>query len=125
LDLSVFLQCETIEDAIKKYPNVDYWIVRNREAISNNRHVVTATIYHDFKFYRQNPIEFDVFEKVGGGDAFASGILHKLLQGETLKNILDFGLDCFIIKHTIAGDVLTLPESNITKSMSSSTIVNR
>lgn len=125
LDLSTFLQCETIEDAIQKYPNVDYWIVRNRKVISNNKHVVEATIYHDSKYYKRSPIEFDVFEKVGGGDAFAAGVLHKLLQNENLNDILDFGLACFTIKSTVFGDVLTLTESSIVKSSASSTSINR
>jgi sugar/nucleoside kinase (ribokinase family) len=41
---------------------------------------------------------------VGTGDAFAAGLIYKLLMGKTDKEALDFGVAAACLKHSICGD---------------------
>jgi 2-dehydro-3-deoxygluconokinase len=46
-----------------------------------------------------------IVDRIGGGDAFAAGVLHSLLADRPLGAALEFGLAAAVLKHSIAGDV--------------------
>ena len=45
-----------------------------------------------------------VVDRVGGGDAFASGVLFGLWNGWSDQETLDFGLAAAGLKHSVPGD---------------------
>ena len=45
-----------------------------------------------------------VTDRIGGGDAFAAGIIHGLLLSLPLSEVVQRGLAAFCLKHSIAGD---------------------
>lgn len=45
-----------------------------------------------------------IVDRIGTGDAFAAGILHGLLSGMALADIVHFGLAAACLKHSIPGD---------------------
>ncbi|MBQ3920239.1 MAG: sugar kinase, partial [Oscillospiraceae bacterium] len=55
--------------------------------------------YHS-KEYSIRPI----VDRVGGGDAFAAGVICGLLDGKDMKAALEFGVAASALKHTIPGD---------------------
>ena len=64
--------------------------------------------------HRVGPYQFDVLDRIGGGDSFTAGILHYLLKDPSdVVKALSFGVACTVMKHTVKGDVLTLPEDAI------------
>ena len=66
------------------------------------------------------PVRFNIYDRIGGGDAFASGVIHG-----HLKNYQDpayavlYGLNTSVLKHTIYGDAFTLSCADIEAFMSS------
>jgi 2-dehydro-3-deoxygluconokinase len=55
-----------------------------------------------------DPIRFNIFDRIGGGDAFASGVIHGLLLDfNNPKYAVRYGLSTSVLKHTIAGDAST------------------
>lgn len=46
-----------------------------------------------------------IVDRIGAGDAFAAGVLHGLIEGETPERALDLGLAALIQKHFIKGDM--------------------
>ena len=62
----------------------------------------------------EGPIRFTIYDRIGGGDAFASGVLHGLLKDfSNTEYSLKFGLATSILEHTLYGDVSTLSEKEI------------
>ena len=60
------------------------------------------------------PERFEVLDRIGGGDAFVAGIIHILNHDfSNLKDALDLGLKCDILKHLVRGDVLSLSKNEI------------
>ncbi|WAC47525.1 sugar kinase [Asticcacaulis sp. SL142] len=45
-----------------------------------------------------------IIDRIGGGDAFAAGVLHGILSGKTDQDALDLGIACGCLKHAIPGD---------------------
>lgn len=45
-----------------------------------------------------------IVDRVGGGDAFAAGVLHGVLSGWDAQRTIEFGCAAGALKHTVAGD---------------------
>jgi 2-dehydro-3-deoxygluconokinase len=54
--------------------------------------------------YRSQRYEMDLVDRVGGGDAFAAGLICGLLQKEDSRAALEFAVAASCLKHTIPGD---------------------
>ncbi|MBX7256011.1 MAG: sugar kinase [Candidatus Hydrogenedentes bacterium] len=48
--------------------------------------------------------EIEVVDRVGAGDAFAAGIIYKLLLGASVQDAVEFAAASACLKHTIPGD---------------------
>jgi 2-dehydro-3-deoxygluconokinase len=59
-----------------------------------------------------------VVDRVGGGDAFAAGVLHALWRGWPNDEALAFGLSAAALKHSVAGDFNLFDESQVRAAMS-------
>jgi 2-dehydro-3-deoxygluconokinase len=46
-----------------------------------------------------------IVDRIGGGDAFAAGVLHGILRGETDQQALNYGIACGCLKHAQPGDI--------------------
>lgn len=93
-------------------------IVREREILASGCHEAKASIYRCSKgaveCVATENAKFDVLERIGSGDAFVGGVLHSLLQApDDAMSALRFGMACFVLKHTLKGDVFTLDSSAI------------
>ncbi|EJU09261.1 PfkB domain-containing protein, partial [Sphingomonas sp. LH128] len=49
-----------------------------------------------------------IVDRIGTGDAFAAGVLHKWLQGADLVATAQAGLAYTVLKHTVPGDMCLL-----------------
>jgi 2-dehydro-3-deoxygluconokinase len=55
-----------------------------------------------------------VVDRIGGGDAFAAGMLHGLLRGWDDQRSLEFALAAAALKHSIPGDFNLVEEAEVT-----------
>ncbi len=46
-----------------------------------------------------------IIDRIGGGDAFAAGLLHGLLRGDDDQTALNYGIACGCLKHAQPGDI--------------------
>lgn len=66
------------------------------------------------EYKSEGPIRFSIFDRIGGGDAFASGVIHGLIKDfDAPDYALKFGLATSILEHTIYGDVSTFSEKDV------------
>jgi 2-dehydro-3-deoxygluconokinase len=79
LDPSTFFGM--MDNVTKKYPNVKAVATTLREVHSTNRHSWSAVAWVNGKTYTAPTAELDVYDRVGGGDGFASGFFYGLLTG--------------------------------------------
>lgn len=71
-------------------------------------------ISSDGKYHSEDAIRFLIYDRIGGGDAFASGVIHGLIKDfDNLQYALKFGLATSILEHTLYGDVSTLSEAEV------------
>lgn len=89
-----------------KYPNIKVLYSTKRNVFSTNHNELKGFfvgedgVFVESKLYDINPI----IDRVGGGDAFAAGILNGVLKGWDSQQIVDFGTASSVLKHTVFGD---------------------
>ena len=93
---------------IQKY-KVDYIFGTERKVHSATENSLSGFYFSmkddKIKFEMTPPIRFNIFDRVGGGDAFASGVIHGLLTDfDNPEYAVHYGLNTSVLKHTIYGD---------------------
>jgi 2-dehydro-3-deoxygluconokinase len=102
LDPSTFFGM--IEEVTKKYPQVKAVATTLREVHSTNRHSWSAVAWIGGKTYAAPTCELDVFDRVGGGDGFASGFFYGLLKGIDAEEATRLGWAHGALLTTTPGD---------------------
>jgi 2-dehydro-3-deoxygluconokinase len=102
LDPSAFFG--TIESVVKDFPNIKAVATTLREVHSTNRHSWSAVLWLDGKKYQAPTAELDVYDRVGGGDGFASGLFYGLLSGKSPEESLRLGWAHGALLTTTPGD---------------------
>lgn len=102
LDPSVFIAM--IGDVVKKFPQVKVVATTLREVHSTNRHSWSAVAWVNGKTYLAPTAELDVYDRVGGGDGFASGFFYGILTGEEPEEAVKLGWAHGALLTTYPGD---------------------
>ncbi|MGD1083891.1 MAG: sugar kinase [Verrucomicrobiota bacterium] len=102
LDPSVFFGM--MEQVVKKYPKVKIVATTLREVHSTNHHSWGAVAWMDGKTYAAPTCELNVYDRVGGGDGFASGFFYGLLAGEPPEEAVKLGWAHGALLTTFPGD---------------------
>ena len=97
---------EALAEAAKKaYPNVKVVAVTLRESLSADRNGWSAVLHGESGFLRSRRYELeDIVDRVGGGDAFAAGLIYGLLELGNEAAALEFAVAASALKHSIPGD---------------------
>jgi 2-dehydro-3-deoxygluconokinase len=93
-----------IDRVVGKYPQVKVVATTLREVHSTNRHSWGAVAWINGKTYASPTCELDVYDRVGGGDGFASGFFYGLLNGETEQEAVNLGWAHGALLTTFPGD---------------------
>lgn len=93
------------QDIKKSFPSIEVLYSTDRHVKSASENTLKGTIwtesgYFESKIHQINPI----IDRVGGGDAFAGGVLHGLLSRLTEQETIDFATAASALKHTVYGD---------------------
>jgi len=102
LDPGAFLGM--IEKVIRKFPRIKVVATTLREVHSTNRHSWGAVAWIDGKTCVSPVCELDVYDRVGGGDGFASGLFYGLLAGEPEQEAVNLGWAHGALLTTFPGD---------------------
>jgi 2-dehydro-3-deoxygluconokinase len=102
LDPSSYIKM--IDQVIARYPGIKVVATTLREVHSSNRHTWGAVAWIDGEIITSPVCELDVFDRVGGGDGFASGFFYGLLNGETPQDAVNLGWAHGALLTTFPGD---------------------
>ncbi len=101
--------------AFAAFPRLRRLATTLRETRSVDEHVLSARLHHrDGGAHGAGPIALaGIVDRIGGGDAFAAGVLHGLATGRDDAEALALGLAAAALKHSLPGDALALPASEV------------
>jgi 2-dehydro-3-deoxygluconokinase len=93
-----------IERAVERHPQLKVVATTLREVHSTNRHTWGAVAWVCGKELTTPTCELDVYDRVGGGDGFASGLFYGLLTGAPPEEALRLGWAHGALLTTFPGD---------------------
>jgi 2-dehydro-3-deoxygluconokinase len=102
LDPGVFFSM--IDRVRARYPRIKVVATTLREVHSTSRHSWSAVAWIGGQTFLAPTCELDVYDRVGGGDGFASGFFHGLLTGETPEDSIRLGWAHGALIATFPGD---------------------
>ena len=93
-----------IERVVQKYPRIKIVATTMREVHSTNRHTWGAVAWVNGQTFVPPTCELDVYDRVGGGDGFASGLFYGLMSGESAEESVRLGWAHGALVTTFPGD---------------------
>jgi len=102
LDPSAFFGM--IAQVTEKYPQVKVVATTLREVHMTNHHSWGAVAWINGKTYISPTCELNIYDRVGGGDGFASGFFYGLLTGEQEQEAINLGWAHGALLTTFPGD---------------------
>jgi 2-dehydro-3-deoxygluconokinase len=103
LDTEAFFQM--IGRVVEQFPNIKLVATTLREVHSTNRHDWAAVLWLEGMQYVSPLCHLDVYDRIGGGDGFASGLIYGLMSGRTAEEALRLGWAHGALLTTFPGDV--------------------
>lgn len=110
-------QEEVFEHFVEKYPNIKCIARHVRYAHSGSENSLKAFMWYDGHTFESRQFTFTILDRVGGGDAFASGLIYAMMHDEKPMDILNFAVASSVIKHTIHGDVNITDDAQVIKNL--------
>lgn len=116
LDAQNFLgltsSCETFEERLadlykqmkELYPRLQYITSTKRDIVSTSVNDLTGYLYSDQLYVSKTYHIDDIVDRVGGGDAFISGLIYGLCHDLDLQYSLEFACCSSVLKHSVHGD---------------------
>lgn len=94
-----------VEAAVAAFPNFKLVATTLRSVKSATVNDWSAICWHDGTIHRSNAYTaLEIFDRVGGGDSFASGLVYGLLAGESRQTAVDLGAAHGALAMTTPGD---------------------
>lgn len=75
-----------------------------RESQSASDNGWSGLLYDGTVFYESRRYQIHVVDRVGGGDAFAAGLIYSLLRGRGPQDAVEFAAAASCLKHSVVGD---------------------
>lgn len=89
----------------------------HRTINGDNTHSLLGFMYKEQAFTFSNRLTFSVYDRIGAGDAYTSGILHGEASGFSSEKTVAFAAAAAMLAHTIVGDTPMSSENDILRAM--------
>lgn len=97
-----------IKQAVAEYPNFNVVATTLRNAKTASVNDWGAVVYADGAFAEATLREdLEIYDRVGGGDSFASGLIYGLLEGKSPAEAVEYGAAHGALAMTTPGDTTT------------------
>jgi len=84
--------------------NFELVAITLRESHSASVNSWSGVVFDGEKLYESRKYKINIVDRVGGGDAFAAGVIYSMLNDRNMQEVVDFAVACSALKHTIPGD---------------------
>ncbi|MBU4428340.1 MAG: sugar kinase, partial [Verrucomicrobia bacterium] len=93
------------EKVLQSFPNLKMIAVTLRESHGADHNGWSACLHDRNQFLLSRKYDItDIVDRVGGGDAFAAGLIFGLIAGRKPEDALNFAVAASCLKHSIPGD---------------------
>ncbi|MCK5566808.1 MAG: sugar kinase [Actinomycetia bacterium] len=105
-----------IKCCMDDFPNLKAVATTLREVKTATVNGWSAILYYDDQFYQANKWnDLEIYDRVGGGDSFASGLIYGLLKGMEPDRVVEYGAAHGALAMTTPGDTTMASLSEVEK----------
>lgn len=116
-DLKLPYDFSTITPHLEKIANqfnLEAIALTKRKVINANRNILQSYVYANGQLFESKVYDVDIIDRIGGGDAFAAGLIYALNSGEfNYGEAVEFANATFALKHTIPGDMAIVTKEDV------------
>ncbi|HDP98935.1 MAG TPA: sugar kinase [bacterium] len=95
---------DMIDKVVEQFPNIKVVATTLREVKSANLHEWGAVLWYCGERFQSSRTELNVFDRIGGGDGFATGLIYGLIKGLQPEAALKLGWAHGALLTTFPGD---------------------
>ena len=107
-----------ITEVVKEFPNLKVVATTLRNAKTASVNDWGAIMYTNGQFYEATlRPDLEIYDRVGGGDSFASGLIYALMEGKTPAEAVNYGAAHGALAMTTPGDTTTASLREVEKVM--------
>jgi len=89
----------------------------HRSINDNNTHSLRAYIFKNQEFTFSKTLTFSVYDRIGAGDAYTSGIIYGELEGFSPEKTVLFAATAGMLAHTTVGDTPMSSKDDVIRAM--------
>ena len=97
-------QDEIFQAFVRRWPNIKCIARHVRYAHSGSENSLMAYMWYQGHTFESKLFTFNILDRVGGGDAFASGLIYAMMNHYKPMEMVNFAVASSVLKHTIHGD---------------------
>ena len=97
-------QDEIFQAFVRRWPNLRCIARHVRYAHSGSENSLMAYMWYQGHTFESKLFTFNILDRVGGGDAFASGLIYAMMNNYRPMEMVNFAVASSVLKHTIHGD---------------------
>ena len=117
---------EAAEAAFAAFPNLGLIASTARHVVDSAHHRIAARVDTPAAGWQTDEIAVaGIVDRIGTGDAFAAGVLHRHLAGGDARRCAETGLALAALKHGVPGDMMLASEAELAEFAPSSGDVRR
>lgn len=110
-------QDEIFRAFVERYPNLKCIARHVRYAHSGSENSLKAFMWYDDHTFESKLFTFNILDRVGGGDAFASGLIYAIMHGYKPMDMVNFAVASSVLKHTIHGDANITDDEGVIRNL--------
>ncbi len=100
--------------AFEFFPRLDRIAATHRQQVSADHHILDGELVtRDSRFVSGTHDLPGIVDRIGGGDAFAAGLLHAIAAGQSLQRAIEFATAAGAYKHSVPGDFMIASVADI------------
>ncbi len=110
-------QDEIFRAFVERYPNLKCIARHVRYAHSGSENSLKAFMWYDDHTFESKLFTFNILDRVGGGDAFASGLIYAIMHDYKPMDMVNFAVASSVLKHTIHGDANITDDESVIRNL--------
>lgn len=94
------------DHAFAQFPNLQRMVSTRRTQVSADHNRLSGQMFTRDASLETKTYDIEgIVDRIGGGDAFAAGVMHGILSGEDDQTALNYGIASGCLKHAQPGDI--------------------
>ena len=110
-------QDKIFQEFIRRYPNIKCIARHVRFTHSSSKNSLKAYMYYQGKTFESPLYTFHILDRIGGGDAFAAGLLYAIMKGFSPDDMVSFAVASSVLKHTMHGDGNIIDDASLIQEL--------